>query len=79
MYDEGSIILNAHILLSSRKHFREVALKGGRLSRAYARLRGGPRGEKGDAATLHLVEIINKPVQIFVFKLRQTSRILLPI
>jgi hypothetical protein len=75
MYDEGSIILKAHMLLSSRKHFRAVALKGGRLSRAYARLIGKERRE----AATHLVKIINKPLQIFVFKLYHTSRILLPI
>ena len=49
MYDRGSVILNAHMLLSSRKHFRAVALKGGRLSRAYARL----SGEGGREARQH--------------------------
>ena len=39
------MILDSHMLLSSRKHFLEVALNSGRLSRAYARLSGKGRGE----------------------------------
>ena len=47
--DVGSIILAPHMLLSSRKHFREAVLKGGRPSTAYASLRvGNVEGEHGD-------------------------------
>ena len=45
MCDVGSIVLIPHMLLSSRKHFREAALKWGRLFKAYAGL-SGRRGRK---------------------------------
>lgn len=49
LYDAGSIVLFPHMLLSSRKHFREAVLKGGRPSTAYASLRvGNVEGEHGD-------------------------------
>lgn len=40
VYDEGSIVLDPHMPLSSRRHFRKVVLKGLRRSRAYAGLDG---------------------------------------
>ena len=38
VHDVGTIFLDPHMLLSSRRHFREAVLKGESLSRAYAGL-----------------------------------------
>jgi hypothetical protein len=48
MYDVGSILLVPHMLLSSRRHFREGATEGSKPSRAYIGLSGEWGGRRGD-------------------------------
>jgi hypothetical protein len=48
MHDVGSIPLVPHMLLSSRRHFREGATEGSKPSRAYAGLSGEWGGRRGD-------------------------------
>lgn len=74
VYDIGSIPAVPHMLLSSRRHFREVALEGSRPSRTYSSW----NGEFGRMMWAYLVQVINKPRQIITLKVRHILRILSP-
>ena len=72
-YEVGSLALVPHIVLSSRRHFREAGLEGSRLESLHQLER---RVRKGDVA-VHLVQVVNEPHQVFAFKVLLTLRVLL--
>ena len=76
LHDDGSVALAPHILLSSRRHFREARLEGSRSSRAYAAL--SDEWGRGNVVA-HLIQVFNKPGQVIAPKIRHALRILLPV
>jgi hypothetical protein len=76
VYDVGSIPSVPHMLLSSRRHFRDAPLEGSRPSRAYASI----SEEQGRAiTTTYLVQIINEPYQVVALKVCHPLLILLSV